>query len=144
MVLERQRKNNMAQKLSVEVVDDIDGGAASQTVPFGLDGVSYDIDLSDENAAHLRDELARFVAAARRTGGRKIRQAAGESSAPAKENAAQIRVWARSNGYSISDRGRVSKEISEAYELAQAEPVEQAPVKAAHKRSPRKKALGSA
>jgi hypothetical protein len=134
----------MAQKVHVEIVDDLDGGAATQTVPFGLDGVSYDIDLSDENASHLREELARFVAAARRTGGRKIRQAAGESSAPANDNARQIRDWARANGYSISDRGRVSKEISEAYELAQAEPVAAEPVKAPRKRATRKKATASA
>jgi hypothetical protein len=134
----------MAQKVHVEIVDDLDGGAATQTVPFGLDGVSYDIDLSDENASHLREELARFVAAARRTGGRKIRQAAGESSAPANDNARQIRDWARANGYSISDRGRVSKEISEAYELAQAEPVAPEPVKAPRKRATRKKATASA
>ncbi|WP_328612264.1 Lsr2 family protein [Amycolatopsis sp. NBC_00345] len=61
----------MAQKVRVDLVDDIDGSDAAQTVPFALDGVTYEIDLSDGNAARLRDGLAPFIAAARRTGGRK-------------------------------------------------------------------------
>jgi hypothetical protein len=134
----------MAKKLHVEVVDDIDGGAATQTVPFDLDGVSYEIDLSDENATRLRNKLAKFVTAARRTGGWKIRQAAGESAAPANQNAHQIRAWARSNGYSISDRGRLSNEISEAYELAQTQTDEQTSARTIDKRAPHKKALASA
>ena len=61
----------MAQKVTVQLVDDIDGSVADTTVEFALDGVSYTIDLSHDNAAKLRDSLASFVASARRTGGRK-------------------------------------------------------------------------
>jgi len=60
----------MAQRVQVQMVDDLDGSEASQTVPFSLDGVTYEIDLSEENASALRDELARYVASARRIGGR--------------------------------------------------------------------------
>src|SRR5919197_834359 len=61
----------MAQKVTVSLVDDVDGSEAEETVEFGLDGVTYQIDLSGSNAAKLRDALASFVANARRAGGRK-------------------------------------------------------------------------
>jgi hypothetical protein len=47
------------------LVDDLDGGRASTTVEFGLDGTSYAIDLSAENAARLRGVVAEFVGVAR-------------------------------------------------------------------------------
>lgn len=133
----------MAQKVLVEMVDDIDGEAASQTVPFGLDGVTYEIDLSDDNAANLREELAPYIAAGRRTGGRKVRLATGQTAVPAsqstaaaRERARAIREWARENDYHVSERGRISAEITEAYDEAQRE---SADVKSPHKRATRKK-----
>ncbi|HEY3480102.1 MAG TPA: Lsr2 family protein, partial [Streptomyces sp.] len=75
----------MAQKVLVEILDDIDGSTAAQTVQFGLDGVTYEIDLSDENATALRDELARFIGAGRRIGGRKVRVATGQSTTTSKD-----------------------------------------------------------
>jgi hypothetical protein len=137
----------MAQKVHVEMVDDLDGSEATQTVPFGLDGILYEIDLSDENAAHLRDELAKYVAFGTRTGGRKLRLATGQSAAPVsatREKNQEIRGWAQANGYAISDRGRLSTEVVEAFEAAQAAPVEPEPepsAKAPRKRAPRKKAV---
>ncbi|MGV9366042.1 histone-like nucleoid-structuring protein Lsr2 [Amycolatopsis sp. NPDC003731] len=128
----------MAQKVLVEILDDIDGSAAAQTVQFGLDGVTYEIDLSNENAAALRDELARYVGAGRRIGGRKVRVATGQSTAASsdRERNQQIRAWAGANGYEISERGRLSSEVVSAYERAQvAEPEAPAP----RKRSSRKK-----
>jgi hypothetical protein len=138
----------MAQKVLVEMVDDIDGEVANQTVPFGLDGVSYEIDLSDSNAAALRDVLARYVAAGRRTGGRKVRLAAGESTtsktpdtaAADRERSRRIREWANANGYSVSDRGRLPAEVTEAYDANDGQPiVAEEPAPAARKRAPRKK-----
>ena len=61
----------MAQKVTVTLVDDLDGGQADETVEFALDGVSYQIDLSNENASELRDALSSYVSSARRAGGRK-------------------------------------------------------------------------
>lgn len=55
--------------MRVNLVDDIDGGDATQSVPFTLDGTAYEIDLSDDNAARLREEFAPFIDAGRRTGG---------------------------------------------------------------------------
>lgn len=102
----------MARKTQVLLVDDIDGTDASNTVTFGLDGVSYEIDLNDENAAQLRSDLEKWTALARRTGGRAKRGAA-----PAGD-AKKIREWASENGYEVSERGRIPAEIREAYAKA--------------------------
>jgi nucleoid-associated protein Lsr2 len=90
---------------------------AAHTVPLALDGVTYEIDLFDDNAAALRDELARYISAARRTGGRKVRVATGQSTATAsdRERNQQMRAWANANGYEVSERGRLSFEVITAY-----------------------------
>jgi len=68
----------MAKKVTVTLVDDFDGeGAADETVEFGLDGVSYEIDLSSKNAAKLRNDLKQWVDAGRRVGGRRRGRSAG-------------------------------------------------------------------
>ncbi|MEU7790353.1 Lsr2 family protein [Amycolatopsis sp. NPDC049159] len=127
----------MAQKVLVEMLDDIDGTPAAHTIPFSLDGVTYEIDLSDGNAAALRGGLARYINAARRTGGRKVRVATGQSTASDRERNQQIRAWANTNGYEVSERGRLSSEVIAAYDAAQAQDAE--PAKAPSKRAPRKK-----
>jgi hypothetical protein len=109
----------MVQKVLVEMVDDIDGEIATQTLPFSLDGVSYEIDLSDDNAAALRGELDRYIAASRRVGGRKIHLATGQSASDTNmdgQRVHQIREWALKNGYKVSARGRIPLEILDAYE----------------------------
>ena len=113
----------MAQKVQVILVDDIDGGEADETVSFSLDGVSYEIDLSESNASELRDAFAQWVGHARRVGGRSTaRRAAApkkNGTAPAgKADLGDVRTWARENGYEVSDRGRVSSQILQAYEDA--------------------------
>ena len=115
----------MAQKVDARFVDVLDGSEASGTVSFALDGKAYEIDLSDDNAARLRDSLATFVAAARRTGARRSRsQRSSTSEAPAaparpsREATAAIRTWARENGHEVSERGRIPKAVVEAYQSA--------------------------
>ena len=108
----------MAQKVKIILVDDLDGGSADETVRFGLDGSQYEIDLSTDNAKNLRAALKAYVSAGRKTGGRTGRPR-GTGAARSNE-AAQIREWARNNGYTVSERGRVNSEIIEAYRAAQA------------------------
>ncbi|GAA1347589.1 Lsr2 family protein [Arthrobacter koreensis] len=107
----------MAQKVKIILVDDLDGGSADETVRFGLDGSQYEIDLSNDNAKNLRAALKQYVDAGRKTGGRTGRPR-GTGTSRSNE-AAQIREWARSNGYTVSERGRVNSEIIEAYRAAQ-------------------------
>ena len=109
----------MAQKTQVILVDDIDGGEATQTVTFGIDGVTYEIDLNDEHAAALRESLAEWTGKARRTGGRRIAGRRRGSSAAAGETQ-RIREWARENGIEVSDRGRISAAVRQRYEDAKA------------------------
>ncbi|KZB85382.1 histone-like nucleoid-structuring protein Lsr2 [Amycolatopsis regifaucium] len=141
----------MAQKVVVQIVDDLDGGTATQTVPFALDGVTYEIDLSDENADALREEFARYVENGKRVGGRRVKVAAGQATVPGafdgakkptdRERNQRVRAWAGENGYSIAERGRIPNDIYEAFDAAEQEaakpkPVDDAP---ARKRAPRKK-----
>jgi hypothetical protein len=106
----------MAQKVHITLEDDLDGGDATETVAFGLDGRSYEIDLNDKNAAKLRDALAPYVAAGRRAGG--SRTAAAKRRTQVGTSAREIRDWARSNGHKVPDRGRIPSEVREAFEAA--------------------------
>lgn len=104
----------MAQRVQVMLIDDIDDSVAAETVSFALDGVSYEIDLSSENAGNLRGDLARWIGHARRTGGRKATAVKSASRA----DLAKVREWARANGHVVSDRGRISATVQEAYDRA--------------------------
>lgn len=110
----------MAQRVQIKLIDDLDGTDAEETVSFGLDGVSYEIDLSQANAAQLRDDLAKWVGSARRVKGRVSRttRATGGNGANSKDDLNKIREWGRQNGYQVSERGRVSREVQEAYAAA--------------------------
>jgi nucleoid-associated protein Lsr2 len=115
----------MAQQKTVRFIDDLDGSDAAGTFDFSLDGRQYQIDLSDENAAKLRDALAPFVGAARKAGGRwRGRGAARQSVVTEKpvrasrEDTAAIRQWARENGHQVSERGRIPNSVVEAYRAA--------------------------
>jgi hypothetical protein len=115
----------VAQIREIRLVDDLDGAVADETVEFGVDGKSYEIDLSTANAKKLRDALAEFVASARRAGGRRRGggSGGGASAAPAtarrpsidREQNQAIREWARKRGMKVSDRGRIPAEVLEAY-----------------------------
>lgn len=113
----------MAQKVNVQLVDDLDGSTAESTVEFGLDGVHYAIDLSADNAEQLRDAVAAYVARAKRTGARKRRGGRPRNSSGASDTADRqrnqaIRGWAREQGMDVSDRGRIPAEIVQAYDNA--------------------------
>ena len=110
----------MAQKVQVVLVDDLDGGQADETVTFNLDGVSYEIDLSAANAAAMRDAFGQFVGVARRVTGRAPARARRGSTRASSNGrgAAEVRAWAKEHGFAVSDRGRVSSEVREAYDKA--------------------------
>lgn len=103
------------------LIDDVDGGAADETVTFALDGTTYEIDLNSDNAAKLRDALAIWVGNARRVNARSAGARAARSSgrrSAGGEDTAAIRQWAKANGHKISERGRISAEVREAYNRA--------------------------
>ncbi|MBW3084816.1 Nucleoid-associated protein Lsr2 [Austwickia sp. TVS 96-490-7B] len=110
----------MAQKVQVLLVDDIDGGEARETISFALDGVTYDIDLSEANAEKLRTQMATWIGHARRAGGRKVTGRRAGGAAAGRRDLNAVREWGRANGFQVSDRGRVSGELQSAYERAHA------------------------
>jgi hypothetical protein len=112
----------MAQKVHIVLVDDLDGSEATESVSFGLDGTSYEIDLNDANAAALREALSGYVGHARKVGSaRRSGRKSSSSSSPATTDGAsakEIRDWARANGYDVPDRGRVSADVRKAFDAA--------------------------
>jgi Lsr2 len=109
----------MARKVEVRLVDDLDSGAADETVRFGLDGVYFEIDLSTRHAKELRSGLERFVQVAQRISqngrGSASRRARSAGSAAGEHNQA-IREWAAANGFEVATRGRIPRSVIEEYE----------------------------
>ena len=106
----------MAQRMTVEMTDDIDGTEAAETIAFGVDGTSYEIDLSKKNASKMRRDFGRYIEHARRVrGGRRSarpRRDRGRSSA--------VREWAKQQGVQVSQRGRIPASVVSQYEKAHA------------------------
>lgn len=105
----------MAQRRVVILEDDLDGGEAAESITFGLDGVTYEIDLSEAHAEELREALSPYVTAGRRTGGRRKSRADGKNTVGGKTDRAAIREWARKNGHNIGDRGRIPAAVVQEY-----------------------------
>lgn len=117
----------MARQVVVTLIDDLDEtSTADETVTFGLDGVEYEVDLSETHALELRDDLEKWVAVARRSGGKKhaprVVTAQGGKKSNRRDPAqlAEIRRWARDHGHKVSDRGRIPDTIMDAYQDAHA------------------------
>lgn len=119
----------MAQRVQVELVDDLNGEPAQETVRFGVDGGEYEIDLTAENAEKLRAALSEYLDKGRRassgrkdTSGRKDSGGRKEPSPSAsrskRDNTQQIRQWAQENGFNPSSRGRITQSIMDAYDEA--------------------------
>lgn len=111
---------SMATVTTTYLVDDLDGNTENvQTIQFSLDRHDWEIDLSAENAARLRDKLAKYIGAAAAVKPvRRHRKQIITTGAVSKEQSAAIRVWARENGYEVSERGRIPANVREAWESA--------------------------
>ena len=113
----------MAQK--VMLIDDLDGSEGAETIKYSVDGKDYEIDLSEKNAERFRNALKEFVDASREVEQAPVltfaparsgrRQSSGSSG---RDDIAQIRAWAEAQGIDVSARGRIKKEIIEAYDAA--------------------------
>lgn len=107
----------MAQQTTVILTDDIDGGKAVETVPFGLDGRQYEIDLGAKNAKNLRKAIAAYIEAGRKVNSNTgIRAGAKRTAAPTGgADLAAIRAWAHENGIPVAARGRIAASVKEQY-----------------------------
>jgi hypothetical protein len=103
----------MATRTVIELIDDLDGSEATETLRFALDGTEYEIDLAGENADELRGLLVRFVDAGRKTGGTKQAPAV-RRLAPAADTKA-VRAWAAENGIEVNSRGRIKEDVVQRY-----------------------------
>jgi len=108
----------MAQKVSVHLVDDIDGRDAHETIKFGLDGTHYEIDLNSDHAEELRGQLSRYVKAARKVTGPASRPARGRRGSENDARNKEIRDWAREQNLAVNDRGRIPGDIVAQFEAA--------------------------
>ena len=105
----------MATQTITEWLDDLDGGAAEETVSFELDGVSYEIDLSSTNATALRAAVQPWIAAGRRVGGARGNVPV---AVPTGVDAKAVRAWAASNGVQVPARGRMPQSVIDQYRAA--------------------------
>jgi hypothetical protein len=104
----------MAQKITVELEDDLDGGPADETVSFGVGGMQYEIDLNKKNARAFRKQLAPFVEHARKAGRGQRRPRTSSS----RQRSGDIRAWANEQGIAVSGRGRIPGSVVEQYDAA--------------------------
>ena len=108
----------MAQKIAIQFTDDLDGTEAEGTVNFGLDGTSYEIDLSKANNATLHKALAPFIEHGRKVRARRVPAQRGSRNAANRDRTHDIREWAKGQGMTINDRGRIPAEVIAKYEAA--------------------------
>ncbi len=106
----------MAKTVNVVISDDLDGSPGAETVSFGIDGHSYEIDLGQKNLARLQKSLRPFIDAGRRTAHRQAAKP-DRSAAPGADRSA-VRAWAAAQGLRVSGRGRISAEVLSKYEVA--------------------------
>jgi hypothetical protein len=110
----------MAQRLIL--TDDLDESEGAETITYTVNGQDYEIDLSEENAQRFYDVLGPYIEKSRRV----QRQAAStprrdgrrRSSGSSRDDLPQIREWAQANGHDVSARGRIKKEVIDAYDEA--------------------------
>jgi len=115
----------MASRTTVTLIDDLDGSTGGiRTVLVSLDGQAVELDLSQANYDTLQQALAPYLAAGRRTNttspGSRRRSASAPTVASGQQDTQAIREWAEANGHQVSSRGRVKKEIVDAYQAAHA------------------------
>ncbi|MCL3838750.1 histone-like nucleoid-structuring protein Lsr2 [Aeromicrobium duanguangcaii] len=113
----------MAQRVVTILTSDISGeeipAGEGETVYFALDGTSYEIDLTAKEADELRDSLKNYIALGRRTSpSRRVASSPRSGSGRTPEELAHVRAWAKENGHEVSERGRIKKEILDAFDAA--------------------------
>ena len=113
----------MARRAVVHLVDDLDDtiieNGDGQTIRFGIDNVSYEIDLTNEHADEMREALARYVEAARKTGSERPARARSKARQGKAEVSPQaVREWAKANGIEVSARGRIPQSVIDQFRAA--------------------------
>ena len=109
----------MAKQTTVTVTDDLDGSPNAKEVTFSLNGESWTIDLSAKNRNALEKALKPYIAKATKEGRRRAPTPSKRTAARGfRKDLAAVREWAKSNGHQVSDRGRISATVQEAFDAA--------------------------
>lgn len=107
----------MASTTITQLTDDLDGTPIFDeggTVTFAYEGVTFEIDLTAANRRALEADLSRYMRVARVA----VEPARPVSRRQAAAARSRIRAWARDNGYTVSDRGRLSAQVLAAFDAA--------------------------
>ena len=108
--------DDVAMATKTLIVDDLDGSDDASTVSFSLGNMAYEIDLSrEEQGSHGEEAVqvhGRSPQSRERRGERK-----GSRSASRQQTGA-IREWAKASGRKVSERGRISQTVIDAYNAA--------------------------
>lgn len=113
----------MSSWTKIEYYDDFDGElieeGKAETIRLMLDGTSYEVDLSQGNAAELRASVAPFIASARRTTGRRAPSTRSSADAAARRKELDaVRDFGRRNGHKVSSTGKIAQSVWDAYNEA--------------------------
>lgn len=108
----------MAKQTTVTVTDDMDGSANAKEVTFSLNADSWTIDLSAKNSAALEKALKPYIAKATKQGRRPVSASRKTTGRAPRAELAAVREWAKNNGHQVSDRGRISAAVQQAYDAA--------------------------
>lgn len=118
----------MAQNVSVTVVCDSKQKVghkqgehdALKTVRFSVEGQMREIDLCASEAERFEKQMAPWISSSRKAGGASNGNggARRRRTAAARQEAGDIRQWARDHGIAISERGRIPAGVVAQYESA--------------------------
>jgi len=100
------------------MVDDLDGGRATETIAFALEGANYEIDLSKRNADKLRRALRPYLESGRKvkrgTDGRTTKRARHSADGRSEDyDHAEVRAWAKSHRIKVAPKGRIANDVVE-------------------------------
>ena len=93
-------------------------GGEGETVKFSIGSTSYQIDLTEAEAGQFYAAVKKYTDVATKTGGRGARSGGGSKNKSDRNQTQAIRTWARENGRVVSDRGRISQDVQDAYNAA--------------------------
>ncbi|MEU9256554.1 Lsr2 family protein [Streptomyces sp. NPDC048270] len=111
----------MAQKIVTIYTDDLTGEETQEAAThiLVLDGIEYEIDLAPDSYDRLLEAVAPFTSVGRRAGRVNRVKATASDASRTSGDTAEIRAWAKANGLQVNDRGRVPKDVRDAYNAAE-------------------------
>lgn len=113
------QENHMAQRVLVQILDDLNGEEGAEPIAYSYGGYDYEIDLTEENQEAFFEAIRVYIEASRTTSKRKSRGKKHKLEVVTDTiDPAAIRAWAQQNGYEVSERGRIPRAIVDAYNQA--------------------------